>query len=265
MLALQITTGCEEVQARLSEYLDDELEPHDRARAALLVGVEDGREVLADGEARAVEAALHRLHADPEDLRDLRRGEPLHVTQHQHLAVDRLERADRRVQRGAELAARDLLLGAAAVIRDRRGRVRGRVERLDALRGVLAGPALLDAEAPGDRVEPGRHGRGAAELRQRARRREERVLEHVLRVLLLAAQPQPEPEDGALVRAQQALDRCAISAAGGREELLFRVAHAPPVAMTARATARGKGSSPAPRATAAPRSCSGRARSRATA
>src|SRR6266511_4064758 len=48
----------------------------------------------ADREPRTVETALDRLDGRPEYLGDLARGQTLHVAEHEHLAVHRIERAD---------------------------------------------------------------------------------------------------------------------------------------------------------------------------
>ena len=88
-------------------------------------------------------------------------------------------------------------------------------------RGVLGAAAALDAEAAGDRVEPGRQRRSAPEVSDVARRREERLLEDLLRVFCVSAHPQAEAEDALLVLLEQRFDRFGRSGPRSRDQLVI--------------------------------------------
>ena len=78
-------------------------------------------------------------------------------------------------------------------------------------RGRANAAASLDAEAARDLIEPGRQRRITPKSRGVAERGEERLLEHVARGVLVAAEPEPEPIDLRLVALEQQLERHAIA------------------------------------------------------
>ena len=137
-------------------------------------GAHQGRELLADGGAGAVEAALHRVDADAQRRGHLGRGQALDVAQHQHLAVGAREARRWRRSSGARPArGRWPPRPGPRRVGDRSRAVVARRSAVAASEPRGAAAALLDAEAPGDRVEPGarrRPGRGtrAAPARRRA-------------------------------------------------------------------------------------------------
>ena len=96
-----------------------------------------------------------------------------------------------------------------------------RVERALTGRRKLAAPPLLDAEAPGDRVEPRRDRGRATEVPDVPGHREQRVLEDVPGVLGIPAHLHAEAVHLRLVPLEQGLERPGVSAAGRREQ--FRV------------------------------------------
>jgi hypothetical protein len=79
------------------------------------------------------------------------------------------------------------------------------VQRLDRLGGKLGAAPLLDAEVPGNGVEPGGERRAPAEVGKGSNGGQEGLLEHILGVLLPSAHALAEPVDLALVPLQQPL------------------------------------------------------------
>jgi hypothetical protein len=138
----------------------------------------------------------------PQRRRHLRRGEALHVAQHEHLAIRPRQLGHRALDRVAHLAPHRRFVGA--------GRGIGQLVRLLRAARVLSCAArspllLLDGEAPRDGEQPRAHRRLAAEAAQAARRGEERLLQHLARVLLVLAHGHREAEHGALVAGEQRL------------------------------------------------------------
>src|SRR6266542_1335502 len=198
----------------------------DRSGRRRLAGAERGRDHLAHRDAGAMEPALHRRDRERQDVRDLRCREPLDVTQDEHLPVHRVEPADRVLQGRPHLLARCELLGPALCVGDVVSLARDIVERLDVDRGELARAVVLQAEAARDGVEPGRDRRRAPEIGDPARRGDERLLEHVLRILDGAAHLHPEPKDAVLMALEQPLDRGLVTGARRGQQLFIRARHA---------------------------------------
>ena len=177
-----------------------------------------GRELLAHGDAGAVEAALHRVDADAQRGGDLGRRQALDVAQHQHVAVGA----------GRSSSARESASPISRSPAASSGRAAGSTTSAAASSSfATAGrgrprppPPLLDAEAPRDGVEPGAEGRVAAELAERAGGGEERLLEHVARVLRVAAHPQAEAVDRPLEAGQEVLHRAGVAALRRLEQLV---------------------------------------------
>ncbi len=82
----------------------------------------------------------------------------------------------------------------------------------------LGAAPLLQAEAAGDRVEPGRNRGRPAEVLHASGHGEERLLQDVLRVLGVPAHLQPEPVDAPLVPLEQRVEGAAVAGAGAFEE-----------------------------------------------
>ena len=86
----------------------------------------------------------------------------------------------------------------------------------------LAAPPLLEAEAPGDGVEPGRDRRGAPEVPDAARHRQQRILQDVLRIFWVPAHLHAEAIDLRLVTLEQRLERLPVASPRVRQEALVR-------------------------------------------
>ncbi len=103
-----------------------------------------------------MEPALDSLDGDAEDLGHLGSGQALHVAKEKHLAVHRLEAADRLLRGALDVLASERLVWALRRIGQLPSLCKHfGVERSVLTWGELAPAPLLDAEAAGDRVEPG--------------------------------------------------------------------------------------------------------------
>ena len=173
------------------------------------------RDARANGGTGAVEAALDGLDAGAGDPGDLGRRQPLHIPEDKDFPRRGIEDVEGLRERALDLTAARELVGA------RRGGRQGQglpIERDLIGRCEFASPAPLHAKAPGDGVQPGRHRRVAAKASDGPGRREQRILQHFLGVLGVAAHADTEAEDAVLVPLEQRLDRGAVSGARGGEE-----------------------------------------------
>src|SRR6266498_1428743 len=102
---------------------------------------------------------------------------------------------------------------------------------------MLTAP-LLDAETPSDLVEPRRDGCLAPKRRQVPERREQRLLEHLARRLLVAAHAQAEAIDIGFVTAEQLLDSWTFALADGIQQLRVGPAHSPNILSISRSRHR---------------------------
>src|SRR6185369_4678467 len=120
-----------------------------------------------------------------------------------HFPVHRFEGPNRRLERVFDLLGGQRLVGGLARIRNV---FRGAAEgggRL--LRSELTLAPLLDAEAPGYRVKPGRDRRAAPKILHVSRYAEQGILQHVFRVFRIAAHLHAEAINLALMTLEQPL------------------------------------------------------------
>jgi hypothetical protein len=178
-----------------------------------------GGELLPKIGPSAMKPALHRRHADPDDLSDLLGSQAFDVPEHKDLPVGGLEPLKPRLDLpphfgGLSLLVRarrdgsDLLLFCEAQL----------LERRLVLRGEFALPPLLDAEASGDREEPGGQGRRSAEITKRAGQGQHGVLQDILGVFGMAAHLHTEAIQLGLHRPKEVFERRDISLAGALQQ-----------------------------------------------
>ena len=157
------------------------------------------------------------------------RGQALHVAQQEDLAVGRSEVRDGGLERGPQPAIVGEAVGAPAWIAHF-SRPPALALHRHHLGGVAAPPPLLDAEAAGDRVEPGRRRRVPPEAAERPCRRQERLLDDVLGVGGVAAKPEAETQDPRLEATEQCFEGRTVARLRFGQELRLghlRIIHEP--------------------------------------
>ena len=101
--------------------------PRGRRGAASPRGAMSGASASRSPPARAVEARLHRRHAEAGHPGHLGRGEPLDVAEEEHLAVGTVERRDRPLEGGLEAGGLERLVGTPGGVGEAAGRERASV------------------------------------------------------------------------------------------------------------------------------------------
>jgi len=170
--------------------------------------------------ARPMQAALERCHTDPQDVRGLLRAETLDVAKDEHFSALVVQALDPSCDAGPGF----LVLERRQLV----GTLRGRGHSLDW--GDVTGrrlpdptPALLDAKAPRDRIDPGRKLPLAPKVVEIPRHSEHRLLQDVFGILLVPTHAKPKAVDLRLNLAQDGLEGLSPSRPGS---LKRRIIHA---------------------------------------
>lgn len=164
-----------------------------------------------------MQPALDCLHAQPENFRYFRGGESFHVSKHQHLSTCRLQAGDGAFERALHFLTRQHLVR-------HRGRVGaffrfllGRSCDIVARQVRIFAP-VLDAEAAGNGVEPGRQRRRPFKLTHSSGHRDQRVLQDILCGLGIATHLDTEAIDLRLMSFEQLLERRPITRSRSLEQ-----------------------------------------------
>jgi len=134
-----------------------------------------------------VEATLDRVNARPDYLSHFNSAKPLHVAQEQHFSVDRVKLENGLFEHGRHLARGSLTFWGTQVYQCGSQLCLELVDRLQIGWLAYIPPAMLDAKAARNRVEPGAQRALPAEFAHRTRGREQCVLQHLAGVVLVSA------------------------------------------------------------------------------
>ena len=155
---------------------------------------------------RPIETCLRRRQRHAERRRELGQRELVLEAQRQHLAVERTERAERRVHRAERWRAIACSSGSEALAG--RDRLVGVVEA----RGPP--PAqLVERQVARHRDEPGREGPRRVVAADPLRHLQPRLLEHVLGHASVSQEPQQVAEEAVLVSAHQSREAGCVAPA----------------------------------------------------
>lgn len=174
-------------------------------------GLAHALQLLADGEAGAMQADAHGAGLEIEDLRDLLGGELFHVVQDKDEAQRRGDFEDGAMELVVGFGAEDVFLWGACGVGEKVGELVAVGHQLVEREGAGAGVGGLFAHAPaaiaGDGVEPDGEGAGLVDFGQVGERAIEDFLHGVLGVFGMAADFHAEGVDGVLEEAEGLFDR----------------------------------------------------------
>ena len=181
---------------------------------------------LPHGGAAAVQARLHHVRAEVQDVRGIFGGKLFQVAQQNHSAVDGRQFGDHPVDHGAQFGIQQDHLGVRRVV----GRLR-RWEQLvegQFLRGrEQALAALHQAGVLGDAEDPGAHPFGLAQLVDVLENLEQGLLRHLLGVLRPAAHQPTIVEDFGAEMVYEPLESIRLAGEhGARQFCLLGPVHA---------------------------------------